>query len=451
MGRLALRIVYFLVLYLPLEDFLLKWVPVSYPVYLALRQIPDALVLVAAGIAIGARTYTEARFRIVGRAADICLVLFVVSSFVSVVLQGGNYLTAVLNLKALLRYVLLVFVLLNVRVEREDVYTFFRFIYISLGIQFLVSAIQLVAPYEIDAFFLPRVEDTEVAGTQFQSTAIKEVERGYTSGTMTNTISYGGFLLVGLATYVTQFTENRRLVAYWGMVLVTLFLAFMSGSRGVTIAVVLLVMADHYLKGQTQKVAWMGLFVLPLLVPLLAFAGVDLTDNYFFEIFSGTYVDKAMEQRLGIVVLVLPHFLAGLGAMDILFGLSADRAILDQFVSDMFDIPALLVQKIATIEDVYWVALLIYYGVIGFALLAGFFGSVFGHVRTVLRTASGVLETRVARIAVLLFVVAIPLNFLAQFLETRQFSFYFWLFIGITLSYAAHRSRMLENDDASDE
>jgi hypothetical protein len=450
MGRIALRIVYFLTLYLPLEDFLLKWVPVSYPVYLALRQIPDALVLVAAGIAVGARTFTTARFRIVGRAADVCLVLFVASSFTSVFIQNGNLLTAVLNLKALLRYVLIVFVLLNVRVGRAEVYTFFRLVYISLGIQFLVSTIQLVAPYEIDAIFLPRVEDTEVAGTQFQSTAIKEVERGYTSGTMTNTISYGGFLLVGLATYVTRFTENKRLVAYWSMVLVTLFLAFMSGSRGVTIATVLLVMTDHYLKGETQKVLWIGVATLPLLFPILVFAGVDPTDNYFFEIFSGAYVDKAMEQRLGIVLLVLPHFLAGLSAADILFGLSADRAILDQFVSDMFDIPALLVQEIATIEDVYWVALLIYYGVIGFALIAGFFSSVFRHVRTVLRTASGALETRVARIALLLFTVAIPLNFLAQFLETRQFSFYFWLFIGIALSYAAHRSRTLEGDEATE-
>jgi len=446
MGRLALRIVYFLVLYLPLEDFLLKWVPVPYPVYLAMRQIPDALVLVAAGIAVGARVFTTTRFRIMGRAADVCLVLFVASAFVSVFLQGGDLLTAVLNLKALLRYVLIVYVLLNVQVGQQEVQTFIRLVYVSLGIQFLVSAIQFVAPYEIDAIFLPRVEESEVAGIQFQSTAVKELERGYVSGTMANTISFGGFLLVGLATYITRYIQQRRTLAYWGVVVLALFFSFMSGSRGVTIATVLLVAADHYFDGRTGQFIRMGLYASPLLLPLIVFAGIDVTDNYFFEIFSGAYVDKAMEQRLGILLLVLPHFLSGLGTLDIIFGLSADNEILNEFVSDMFDIPQLLVAHVADIEDVYWIAIIVYYGILGFALFGGFFGSVVRHVNMVRRQATQLLEKRMARATLLLFITAVPLNFLAQFFETRQFSFYLWLFAGISLSYAAHRSREIEDE-----
>ena len=446
MGRIALRIVYFLILYLPLEDFLLKWVPVPYPVYLALRQVSDGLVLVAAGIAIAARTYTTTRFRILGRAADSLLVLFVVSSFASVFLQGGDVLTAVLNLKALLRYVLVVYVLLNVEVGRREARTVLRLVYVSFGIQLLVSAVQLAAPIEIDSIFLPRIEEQEVAGTQFKSTAHKEVERGYIFGTMTNTISYGGFLLAGLATFVTRYLR-RRTAVYWGLVLVTLFFAFMSGSRGVTIATVLLVGADHYFDGQFGQFVRVGFYAAPLLIPAILFAGVDLTNIYFFEIFTGWYIEQAMEQRLGIVLLVLPHFLSGLTVVDLLFGLSADRAILDQFVSDMFDVPKLLVEQIATIEDVYWVAILVYYGFIGFTLFGGFFVSVIRHVHTVYEQATDALERRMAQISLLLFVVDVPLNLLAQFFESRQFSFFLWLFAGVSLSYAAHRTRHDERTD----
>lgn len=449
MNRLALNIVLFLTLYLPVEDFLLKWVPVPYPVYLALRQIPDALVIVAAGIAVGARTFKTTRFRRIGRAADALLVLLVVSAFTSAVLQGGNLLTATLNLKALLRYVLVIYVLLNVEMGRREVRTFMRFVYVSLIGQFIVSAIQLVGPIEVDSIFLPRIEDTEVAGTTFQSTADDEAQRGYIFGTMTNTISYGGFLLVGLALHVTRYVRERPLLQYWGMALLMLFLAFMSGSRAVTIATVLLVGADHYFDGQFGRFVRKGLYAAPLLIPVLLLAGVDLTDNYFFEIFSGAYIDTAMEQRLGIVLLVLPFFLSALGPIDILFGLSADREILNQFLSDMLDVPKLLVEQVATIEDVYWISLLVYYGLIGFALFSGFVGSVVRQLGRLWRETTDALERRLVQTTLLLFVVAIPLNFLGQFFETRQFSFYLWAFVGVTLSYAAHRQERLQRAEAA--
>jgi LPXTG-motif cell wall-anchored protein len=437
-SRIARNIVFFLALYLPLEDFLLKWVPVPYEVYLAMRQIPDALVIVAAGIAVGARIFQTTRFRLIGRGADVLLVLFVLSAYGSVLLQGGSVLEATLNLKALLRYVLVVYTLVNIPMDRETATTMFRVVYASVLIQLVVSAIQLAGPIEVDSIFLPRIEEQEVAGTQFKSTAHKEVERGYIFGTMTNTISYGGFLLVGLGLYLTRFRRKDLPIRYWVVVGLALFLSFMSGSRAVTIAVLLLTAAHQYMLGRLKRLTLIGLFLTPLIIPLSMVVSVGLTDTYFFEIFSQQYVDKAMEQRLGIILLVLPYFVSSLGSLDILFGLSADRQILDQVISDMFDVPLLLVQEIATIEDVYWAALLVYYGVVGFALLGGFFWVVLRRVQTIYHQAEDATVKRVAQIALLLFVVAIPLNFLGQFFEVRQFSFYLWTFVGMGLSLVLH-------------
>lgn len=447
MREIALRIVYFLVVYLPLEDFLLKWVPVPYPVYLGLRQVSDVLVLIAVAITIGTRLRSTHRFRIIGRGADLCLVSFVVLSLGTVVARGGDVLITVLNLKALLRYVLLLYVLLNLRVERAEVYTFLRLIYVSLGIQLLVSLVQIVGPVSVDQFFFPRIQDSEVAGVQFKSTAIREAEKGYIFGTMTNNISYGGFLLVGLATYVTRYVRDRRTLFYWGIVVVFLFLAYMSGSRAVTFAVVLLVGVDHYLSGETGRFLKAGTLTLLPLALLVFLSGINLMDLHVFEVFSAEYLRVAMTQRLGILLEVLPQFLSELRVADVLFGLSPDRAILNRFVADMAEVPAVLTGNVAVIEDVYWVALPVYYGLIGLALFGGFLLLIFGQLYRTVRWGKELLERRLARIALLLLIVAIPLNLIGQYFETRQFSFYLWLMVGVSLSYTY--TRTLKDQQAS--
>lgn len=440
MRRIALRIVYFLVVYLPLEDFLLKWIPVPYPVYLGLRQVSDVLILVAVAITIGTRLRSTQRFRVIGRGADLFLGAFVVLALGTVVAREGNVLYTVLNLKALLRYVLLVYVLLNLRVERAEVYTFLWLIYVSLGIQLVVSLVQLVGPVSVDQFFFPRVRDTEVADVQFKSTAIREAEKGYIFGTMTDTISYGGFLLAGLATYVTRYIRDRRTLFYWGIVAVFLFLAYMSGSRAVTFAVVLVVGVDHYLSGDTGRFLKVGTFAFLPLALLGFLSGIHLTDLHVFEVFSAEYLRVAMTQRLGILLEVFPQFLSELRVVDVLFGLSPDRTILNRFVADMTEVPAVLTGGVAIIEDVYWVALPVYYGLVGLTLFGGFIVLIFGQLYRIARWGKELLERRLARIALLLLVVAVPLNLIGQYFETRQFSFYLWLMVGVNLSYTYTRT-----------
>jgi hypothetical protein len=257
---------------------------------------------------------------------------------------------------------------------------------------------------------------------------------------MTNTISYGGFLIVGLATYVTRYIRDRRTLFYWGIVAVFLFLAYMSGSRAVTFAVVLLVGVDHYLSGDTGRFLKAGALTFLPLTLLVFLSGINLTDLHVFEVFSAEYLRVAMTQRLGILLEVVPQFLSELRVVDVLFGLSPDRAILNRFVADMAEVPAVLTGNVAVIEDVYWVALPVYYGLVGLALFGGFLALIFGQLYRITRWGKGLLERRLARIALLLLVVAIPLNLIGQYFETRQFSFYLWLMVGVSLSYTSTKT-----------
>jgi hypothetical protein len=120
--------------------------------------------------------------------------------------------------------------------------------------------------------------------------------------------------------------------------------------------------------------------------------------------------------------------------------LSPDRAILNRFVVDMAEVPVVLTGGVAVIEDVYWVALPVYYGLVGLTLFGGFLVLIFGQLYRIARWGKELLERRLARIALLLLVVSVPLNLIGQYFETRQFSFYLWLLVGVSLSYTYTRT-----------
>jgi hypothetical protein len=157
-------------------------------------------------------------------------------------------------------------------------------------------------------------------------------------------------------------------------------------------------------------------------------------------VFTAEYLRVAMMQRLGILLKVLPQFLTELRVADVLFGLSPDRAILNRFVADMVEVPTVLTGNVAVIEDVYWVALPVYYGLVGLTSFGGFLVLISGQLYRIAWWGKELLERRLARIALLLLVVSVPLNLIGQYFETRQFSFYLWLMVGVSLSYTYTRT-----------
>ena len=432
MRRLALGILLFLTFYVPVEDFVLKWLSVPGAVYAALRQGTDLLVIIAASLAIGDRVLRTKHFRILGRGLDLLLLLFVVSAFLSALFHRADSLGVALNLKALLRYVLVAYTLLNINIDEPRLRLFGSVFIAALSIQVLVGVIQLAGGPGVASFFLPRTPEEAVAGQQLTFTATWEVEHGWIFGTIGHTIGFGGFLLVGLAYWLTgQFARPAR---YWVGAVGFLLLAYFTGSRATTLAVLLMVGLHQYLLGHFGKKIMLGVFLSPLILVIVLGLGVEFSGNYVTEAFSGDYVQQAMNQRLGIALLVIPYFLSGLGPIDILFGITPDREIIGQMVSNMFDVPSALIHQIGMIEDVYWAALLVYYGIFGVGLLLSFLFRLFGWLWEDSRILNG-KAGRLSSIAVLLLGIAFPLNFLGQFFEIRQFSFYLWLFIGLAFAY----------------
>lgn len=429
----AYRIVLALALYLPLEDFLVKWLAVSDFTYLALRQVPDVLTLVAVGLVLAAKFVTGDRARGLGGWIDAAVVALVGAAAVSVGLNDASPMTALLNLKALLRYVLIAYVLVNVPIDEDRVRLLFHVILVGVGIQMAVAALQLAGGRQVVSFFLPQSTDTTVAGLDIEFTATWEAERGRVFGTIGQTVGFAGFMITGLAIWLTG--EDRPL-RYWAGVLVFGLFLYYSGSRTALFTGFLLVLAHQHLTERASPSVLLLALALVAAGVAAAVSGVDLTETEVFSIFTERYVEIAADQRLGIVISVLPEFLSSVSLPRIVFGFSGDPAVVEAFIAGMFNAPQTLVREIGVIEDVYWGAILLYYGAVGFLSM------VYLHARAIYETyrlrstsSDARFPRELATVALFLLLAAVPMNLAGRVFEVRQFSFYLWTCLGLALAY----------------
>lgn len=436
----AYRIVLSLAFYLPLEDFLLKWLSLSDFMYLAFRQLPDVLTLVAFFLVLVARLVSGERLRRLGGWIDGALVVLLGTAALAVGLNDASATAALLNLKALLRYVLVAYVVVNVPMTEERIQRVFRAVLAAVAIQMGVAALQLVGGEQVVSFFLPQSTEATFAGLELQFTATWEAERGRVFGTIGQTVGFAGFMLVGLIVWTT--TEWRRPLRYWaGIALFAAFLYF-SGSRTALIVGFLVVLGQEYVRGRASATVMLGALLLGAAGVSVAIAGVDLTETDLFSIFTERYLEIAARQRLGIVVDILPEFLASVSLPRILFGFSGDPAVIESFVAAMFNAPETIVREIGVLEDVYWGAIFLYYGAVGFLSMAFVIGRT-GYELHGMRTADpdDRFTRELATVAFVLLLTAVPLNVIGRVFEVRQFSFYLWAAVGLALAHRAQNLR----------
>lgn len=429
----AYRIVLGLVFYLPLEDFLLKWLPVSDFVYLALRQAPDLLVLVAVGLVVAARVAEGGRIRIVGHGADAMLLLFVLIAAASTSLNEASPLAALLNLKALLRYVLVVYVLVNVPIGERRLQRVIGVAVAAVAIQAAVAGLQAGFGQEVVSFFLPPSTDVTVGGLHLEFAATWEAGRGRVFGTMGQTVAFAGFMVVGLSVWLA--TRHEHPLRYWIGILVFVALLYLSGSRASLITGIGLVFGYEAIRGNVGLKTTLGVLGAGVVAGIVALTSVNLGQTELGEIFTERYLDVAMNQRLGVVLLVIPEFVSRLDLHQVLLGMSGDPVILADFLADMFRAPRALLREATLLEDVYWGALMAYYGVVGFGCIAYFLVTAIRRVMRI-RSDGSLSESagQMATVALLLLLASVPLNLVGKSLEVRQFAFYMWTSVGLALA-----------------
>lgn len=432
--RLYVDLLCALALYFPFEDFILKWVPVSGLVLLFLRQIPDFLLLYFAVIFVAARLTRPGGLYIVSSAVDTFLFLFVVEVLFSGLLNHASTLVCVIKLKAIIRYVLVIYLARNTDITERDVVRFYKAVAVSVAIQVAIGLAEVFLRGPLPAFFLPRIPSATVAGIGVSKSSVWESAKGAAFGTMVNTIGFAQLLVVGLVVWMAG--VKRKLIAYWCGIVVIIGAIYLSGVRAATIVAVLLVALNEIRRSRRSRNVIISISLIgfvSLLFVARRIISADLPQGALLALFTAHYYVHAMGTRLGVIVSVFPFFLTHAG-WRVLLGLTPDPAILAPFIHGMPQVPILLQPTVTPLEDVYWIALTMYFGVVGVGLLLLFYFGLWKMVRRVLGSTERSFVRTLSWSAQQLLLTSLLLNFVSQTFEVRQFSFYLWTIVGFALS-----------------
>lgn len=161
------------------------------------------------------------------------------------------------------------------------------------------------------------------------------------------------------------------------------------------------------------------------------------TISWYFEI-SYQY------NRLGIILNTLPEFLSS-GLINVLFGIGSDENHAYELITSYKTVPLMIYydKNLAGLDDVYWIALLIYHGLIFIILLGYFFVLIINASNQMNRADSLIIK----RLLLLMFC----LGFINQIMEVKPFSLLFWTTIGILVNTVLNHKRWLNHNEGISE
>lgn len=432
--------------YLPLEDYVLRWLPFPSGFLVVLRQAPEVLVWTVTLAAAALHLARYGSVRIIGRRIDLFLIGFMVVAGTSTLLNATDLIVALTSLKALLRYIPLIYALILLMPDDAQLARIPRVIILAFCIQILVGLAEWLGGQPARSFFSVAHAwgGDSITGVPVDLALI--FERYDVTGTFARPVVYAYFLLVGLVVWMVRY-ENRPRI-YAAGVAAALLLTFQAHSRMAVFAAVLVVIMHQVTIHGVRKTMWMTALLLPGVAAVMLSLGTALTEDlYFLDVFTSEYQEHALTNRLGLIVYLIPNVFDGGIAM---LGYSSDLSVVAVAVGEHFELPPILANVfVAIVEDVYWLALLLYFGFVGFALFALFFGKLTVLVLRLYQRSTNDLARRYALIALLLLVLSIPLNAINQTFEMRQFAYYVWLFAGVAIVSTKNAAEAVSGEAAS--
>jgi hypothetical protein len=438
--RSWLALVGALVLYAPLEEFALRWLPVGPTGIALLRLVPEGLLFAALALVWAghrARGLTLPR-----TAIGVPLFTFLGLALLSTALSDGEPLSGLANLRVLVRYAALYYLVVALAPDEAERRHLVNLLW---GGALLQAALGLgqYATGGAGAFWLPRDATLELAGLRRDFTAVTGgIERGAALGTTAHPVAFALFLLVGglvAAARALLAPPGRRTGPTLAVVLCGLGIVA-SFSRATVFAYGLgLVFLLVLLRRERTTRALLGvlLALLPaagalwlLRSPGPGVGGASEKDvavgalTSLESLGSGTVLERARRSRLWVLEDVGAAVVASTGWLG--HGPDEQHAKARIGAAGGATLHRLIAYK--AFEDVYWVALLAYYGFAGLAALLWLLVRL-GESAWALAREPHERGLAVAALAVL--VAALPLAFVVRTFEFRAFALSFWLLFGL--------------------
>lgn len=438
-----------LIVYLPMEDFLLKFLPVSDEILVYLRLASELVVYFIFLLAfLGRLIYGKVLPK---TPIGLWVVAFIFVGIISMLINKSPIATSIIGLRAILRYVAMYYVVIMVPLNQAVLRKILIAVLVVGVAQIFFGMLQILLGQGFRDFFLPRATSVEVGGqVKDFIMATKGREEGAIFGTVGDTVLYGEFMLIVFCAYLAiaylpnaLFLRDRPLIkAVLAILLV--FSVVYSYSRASFIGVGLAVMVFvYYFKGKRVKLKLAIAYSLVLVLFIVAAQSAKFVTsseektsdtgliNNLAMIGTPEYLTMLQTQRLGAWVLLAPTILINKPLLG--YGPAFEEA-LDAINSERRTLLPFPWLK-QTFKDVYWVALLGFYGIIG---VGCFLMIVVKNLKAGLMLAKisspSSIERKLAAISVMLGFVTLFILCFTQSMEFRTYSYYYWLFSGLAVS-----------------
>jgi len=458
-------IVFWISLYTPFEEFVIKWLG---PLAGIARFVPE---LVLYGLMAQVLTSRFFKRNLKPTPIDLLLVLFFLSTLISIALNDSSLKASFLNLRSLWRYLSVFYIVVNIDISVSRLSLIITSLRTAGLVQAAIASVQFFLPNSLLRLFAPK--GVQIAGYSRVSHAEAGTTKvGAVFGLFAAPAVLSAFLLVILIISMTYFFTTpgalmSRLPELSGIGTI-FFGLFATKKRAAWILAVLvpIVVLIFYRKSKgLVKTVWVYTAValsVVLLTTLLgtsfdtSFEGTQAREesidvgSYVLQLFDPNYWEDSSETSRGWVVGTTIHTLTKSGSW---FGFGPDLYQMRQLMADVLVDGSDRAKIIAMgpLEDTYWLIMLAYFGVVGMGIYAVIIWRLFQSGRWLIKFSPDPEYRRLGVIFCTLVIFTILYNFIERILELRGFSLYFWLFAGLVVNaYNAHQRQRIESSPVDD-
>ena len=436
--KLGVALLFFLVAYLPMEDFVLRFVPVGVVTRGILRLLPEAAIYGMFALLGTMRLVRHSKW--VKTPLDGPFVLIVVAWALSFLVNGTSTLPALITLRTLIRFFFAYYIAIWCGVDRRLVYLWMRVVVLIALLQVGLGVAQRVWP-EILPFFYPEEVGLEIGGI---SRNVSILGRGAEFGAVIGTFGWTTYMATFLVLAIAIVASFSRSVVHSYPLPVSFFLLLgvaLTYSKASTLLAGGLIVAIAAWHGRFGALAVTGM-VLGWVVFAVSAASVGDALESSKKVERTVLEDLALLQNVMDsnprvwVIVVLGGAVFSLDGL-LGFGPDPNQAVQNLLWSGS-EFHHLLSFK--PWEDVYWVAIGVYFGVLGIAgvgwaiLKHGRYGWRLSRSRDPFRRGMGTCMVAIALSLTLLL-------FVSRVLEFRAFGFALWITLGLGVGLAQSERR----------
>ncbi|MEM7591699.1 MAG: hypothetical protein AAF383_09315 [Cyanobacteria bacterium P01_A01_bin.83] len=450
--QLSFWIIYGLAIYLPFEEFFVKLLPLHGSILFFFKITTGELIIYALFIKLiydsvsGKKTFKTTPI-------DLLLIAFIIVSFISISINQAPIAGSLVNLRPLLRYVAVYYLIVNSKISKQQLNLLFKSLKTICLIQSVLATVQYFSPRSITKLFVPRGSGVSFGGHERYMTGTKV---GAAVGTIGRPAAFTSFIFVAFSIFLVKtfktgksyyFTRNGLL---WTLVIFFGIFATLKRASLIIILLIPVVLLLHL--GKKKKalvISWLyTMFALGLALVLLSinleqisFSGTDARKEsidpsvYLVQIFTPDYYEQASENSRGWMIQTVSRSV--LGSDKIWFGISPNQNVVRNTLIKLNSSSTLAQKRFEvteTFEDVYWVAMLAYYGVTGLGIYLLIILRLYLAARWLICHAEDSEYQSLGAIFCTLILVSFIYAWIEKIWEIQTFTFYFWLLAGLVIN-----------------